>query len=324
MEVRSREEILATLDRGGRLDGMPFMPEMLQFCGKRFRVEARAVKSCDTVISGEGRQVHETVHLQGVRCDGSAHGGCQALCLIWWREAWLKRVDDQDGNGSVGTSDLEPVCTVETLERNTTAKRLTPDIYACQASRMRDFTYGMRWYDPRPLVRELRSGNVTLMKAARVIGRAAMNIVRRKLGRPPKPSVRGRLDSGTPEARIPGLQPGDWVRVKSKEEIEKTLNRRQKNRGLLFDVEMLPYCGKRFRVLRQVEKIIDERTGAMLTLPNDCWILEGTTCGGHLSRNRLFCTRRIFPYWREIWLEKVDGPGEDTGEERVNRVSSSA
>jgi hypothetical protein len=36
VEVRSKEEILATLDERGRLHGMPFMPEMLQYCGQRF------------------------------------------------------------------------------------------------------------------------------------------------------------------------------------------------------------------------------------------------------------------------------------------------
>src|SRR5690242_3042732 len=47
VEVRSRREILATLDQRGRLDGMPFMPEMFQYCGKRFRVFKRADKTCD-------------------------------------------------------------------------------------------------------------------------------------------------------------------------------------------------------------------------------------------------------------------------------------
>ena len=147
---------------------------------------------------------------------------------------------------------------------------------------------------------------MTLRKAAGVIGRAAWNIVRRKLGMRPEPSLRGKCTSGTPTGRIPDLQPGDWVQVKTKEEIEATLDRRQKNRGLLFDVEMLPFCGQRFRLLTKVERIIDERTGAMRSLPNDCWILEGTVCSGHLSRGRLFCTRRIYPFWREIWLKKVE------------------
>ena len=31
------------------------------------------------------------VHLE-TRCDGSAHGGCQASCLLFWKDAWLKPV----------------------------------------------------------------------------------------------------------------------------------------------------------------------------------------------------------------------------------------
>ena len=47
VEVRSQEEILATLDGNGRLENLPFMPEMLQQCGKRFRVFKRADKTCE-------------------------------------------------------------------------------------------------------------------------------------------------------------------------------------------------------------------------------------------------------------------------------------
>jgi len=38
VEVRSKEEILKTLDKRGLLGGMPFMPEMFEFCGRRMRV----------------------------------------------------------------------------------------------------------------------------------------------------------------------------------------------------------------------------------------------------------------------------------------------
>src|SRR5579863_1131983 len=92
VEVRSREEILSTLDGRGRLEDMPFMPEMFQYCGSRFRVFKRAHKTCDTVNRTGGRRVRSAVHLDGVRCDGGGHGGCQAACLIFWKEAWLKRV----------------------------------------------------------------------------------------------------------------------------------------------------------------------------------------------------------------------------------------
>src|SRR5258707_14423278 len=92
VEVRSREEILATLDHKGVLNNMPFMPEMLQYCGKRFRVFRRADKTCDTIADYRSRRMFDTVHLADLRCDGSAHGGCQAGCLVFWKEAWLKRV----------------------------------------------------------------------------------------------------------------------------------------------------------------------------------------------------------------------------------------
>src|SRR2546429_350400 len=92
VEVRSENEILATLDDAARLDNVPFMPEMLQYCGERFRVFRRSDKTCDNIGEWSIRRMEDTVHLEGLRCDGSAHGGCEAACLIFWKEAWLKRV----------------------------------------------------------------------------------------------------------------------------------------------------------------------------------------------------------------------------------------
>ena len=92
VEVRSEADILATLDARGELESLPFMPEMLQFCGRRFRVDKLAVKLCDTIGSTGMYRMRNAVHLEGVRCDGQAHGGCQAGCLVYWKEAWLKRV----------------------------------------------------------------------------------------------------------------------------------------------------------------------------------------------------------------------------------------
>ena len=95
-------EIFATLDERGMLDGLPFMPEMLKYCGRTLPVTQRADKTC----AGDGvvRRMHNTVHLEKVRCDGSAHDGCQAACLMFWKEAWLERVEDPSArNGSACT-----------------------------------------------------------------------------------------------------------------------------------------------------------------------------------------------------------------------------
>ncbi len=86
--VRSLGEILATLDADGKLEGMPFMPEMVPFCGKTFRVFRRAERTC--VETFGMRSMNSAVFLDGLRCDGSAHGGCQRGCLFFWKEAWLQ------------------------------------------------------------------------------------------------------------------------------------------------------------------------------------------------------------------------------------------
>lgn len=103
VEVRSKEEILGSLDRKGQLEGLPFMPQMFQFCGQKFRVFKRAHKTCDTVNDYTGRRMNNAVHLEGIRCDGQAYGGCEAGCLIFWKEAWLKRANDPGLPSTVST-----------------------------------------------------------------------------------------------------------------------------------------------------------------------------------------------------------------------------
>jgi hypothetical protein len=69
---------------------------------------------------------------------------------------------------------------------------------------------------------------------------------------------------------------------------------------------MVPYCGTERRVRARVERIIDERTGKMIIFNNDCLILEDVICRAKYSERRLFCPRSIYPYWREIWLKRVN------------------
>jgi hypothetical protein len=78
VEVRSEREILAMLDERGELDGLPFMPEMLRFCGRRLTVHKLAIKLCDTITWTGIYRMTNAVHLQGLRCDDQANGGCQA------------------------------------------------------------------------------------------------------------------------------------------------------------------------------------------------------------------------------------------------------
>ena len=101
-----------------------------------------------------------------------------------------------------------------------------------------------------------------------------------------------------------GLQPGEWVEVKSAEEIRGTLDWRGMFRGLYFMDEMWRYTGQRFRVLKRMERFMVERTGAMRTIKNTV-LLDGTVCDGAAHEN---CDATCQHLWREVWLRRVDGP----------------
>jgi hypothetical protein len=90
VEVRSAAEIRATLDAEGRYRGLYFMPGMWAYCGRRLRV-LHPVDRMMSEKTGEMRSLARTVMLEGVTCDGKAHGGCQRGCLVFWKDTWLRR-----------------------------------------------------------------------------------------------------------------------------------------------------------------------------------------------------------------------------------------
>jgi hypothetical protein len=120
------------------------------------------------------------------------------------------------------------------------------------------------------------------------------------------PGMSGRIPRGrrTPTESL-NLQADDLVRVKSHEEILATVDVHSRNRGLSWDAEMVPYCGGTYRVLKRATRIIDEKTGLMQEMKNPCIILDSVICTGRYSKRRKFCPRSIYPYWREIWLERA-------------------
>lgn len=326
VEVRSREEILATLDQNGRLENLPFMPEMLQYCGQKLRVFKRADKTCDYIQRWSIRRMKDAVHLESVRCDGAGHDACQAGCLIFWKEAWLKRAGSI--NSVVPAESLRQaaasqrnggLCTVESLLAATHSKNAEGEsVYTCQATDVPKFTLYMSFWDPRQYIRDLRSGNLSSGLEGNLLGHRVLELIlaitrllqasiigffnevqeRRRGSR--YPFIEGTAEK-SPVERL-NLQPGELVEVRSKEEIMATLDKTQRNRGLWFDSEMLPYCGGIYRVLRRVNRIVDEKTGKMVNMKNPCIVLEGVVCKSDFHR---LCPRAIYPYWRENWLKRA-------------------
>src|SRR5437879_12954078 len=84
VEVRSSAEILSTLDEKGTLENVPFMPEMLPFCGRQFRVSRRAFKTC--VDDKEMRKLEHSVFLENLRCEGKSSDGCAKAVLSFVKD----------------------------------------------------------------------------------------------------------------------------------------------------------------------------------------------------------------------------------------------
>ena len=316
VEVRSEEEILGTLDADGKLDGLPFMPEMLRFCGERYRVRSRAHKACDTIDWQQYRRMESAVHLEELRCDGAAHGGCQDGCLLYWKEAWLRPVDvDGEASATAGNgAGVSKEALLGSAEVGTNEAGQT--LYSCQATELTRATKSLLpWWEPSQYVQDVASGNSTPWRVARALVVGLFNrfqaanvhfLPRHRLIRGGKryPFIEGTATNGNLPAPL-DLQPGEMVEIKSKEEIFATLDENDNTTGLRFDGEMLQYCGRRARVLRRIEKIIDEKTGRMLAIRKDTVILDGVICTGDYHRS---CPRAIYPYWREAWLRRVESP----------------
>jgi hypothetical protein len=271
--------------------------------------------------------MYNTVHLQNVRCDGSAHDGCQAACLMFWKEAWLERVENGGArNGGAPKPAPQPLGEADRAYVDGILQPATRDTtdagdtrYRCQATYIPSASEPLRFRQADQYVRDVQNWSVRKIVRGLVIelfnlwqGFSERHLPERLriAGGRRYPFVAGRLQKGeTPSDKL-DLRPGDLVRIKSKDEIVATLDETNRNRGLSFDGEMSNYCGRTARVRARVNRLIEESTGEMIDIKSDCVILEGVVCAADYHR---FCTRAIYPYWREIWLEKVDSTPRENG-----------
>jgi hypothetical protein len=294
--VRSLEEILATLDADTKLDGLPFMPEMIPFCDHSFRVYRRAERTC---VEGLGmRGMNNTVFLAGLRCDGSAHGGCQRGCLFFWNEAWLRpaaSAERQEVSNPLKSPIPKAQSPVPVSPPLPTTKG---DRFYCQSTELGCATTDFPPGRLRHYVHDLRLGELSLRRFAYTLAMALVNRLWWVLHGRAYYQITGRQKK-TLHAEL-NLQPGELVRIKSPAQIRATLDAQGRNRGLSFEPAMGMHFGRRYRVAGPVRHIIAEETGKMVQLSNTV-ILEGVVCEGVCVN----CPRANYLYWREIWLERV-------------------
>jgi hypothetical protein len=291
------------------------MAEMLDWCGKSFRVERRATKACVDVEPPEHGNRRfpgdDVVLLDAPRCDGAAHDGCRRRCKVFWKEAWLRPA----GVGAPPPS--LPLGHEELAAR--TRKMEDERRYFCQSTQLRrataPFPGNQKAWRIRVAARELRDGDRTLREMAGFTGVWLKFKALRRIHGPDW--LRG------PHERAPivalGLQPGERVRIKGPDEMVATLDRHRGNRGMRICAEMTRCGGAEGIVRERVDRMIIERTGEMREIRNTVSLRDvrgpGMTgegqcfCYGELGD----CPRGELMYWREAWLERLDPPAGGGG-----------
>jgi hypothetical protein len=301
--VRSPEEILATLDADGALDGMPFMAEMLDACGRPFRVLRRAEKVCADPNPVRRFPDDDVVMLEGMRCDGTGHDGCNRSCRTFWKERWLRHAD-ADIATPVGVS---PESLAKLRAR--LKKKSDEDHYFCQSTQLinatelfpgrhRLLTFRLAW-------REIVNGDLSVFRVLRLLAQWIVTRCLRIFGADER--LRG---PNKHTVNLPlNLKPGEIVRIKSRARIVETLNQKQRNRGLGLCYEMTRCCGKEAEVRHRVDRLIDERTAVMRELSNTVTLRnvggskilgEECLCEAQVGD----CPRGELMMWREVWLER--------------------
>jgi hypothetical protein len=299
VEVLSPEEILRTLDGDGTLEGLPFMPEMMEFCGRRFHIAKRVRKVCvECDLAGidmrEFRGEEPIWLIAGLRCTGAFHDGCQRGCTLFWKDRWLRKVD------SVLLKTV-PSLRGEDILLSALKVTVSPGRYFCQSTELEKVTEPITVFGRiRICVQDVLSGNESWISMLKQMLQPVFWKLMDKYIKPRH--VIGSLNK-TPLIQM-RFRPGQLVEVKPAEEIKSTLNSNGCNRGLRYDYCLNQFCGRRFRVRERLDKIIIESRGHMIPIEGTV-TLEGSHC--HCERTAFGgCPRQDLVYWREAWLNPAD------------------
>ena len=296
--VRSAEDILSKLDADGTLRGLPFMPEMLEWCGKPFRVARRVEKTCVEVapeleVDPHRRLIdNDVVVLDGPRCSGQAHGGCNRACKIFWKEEWLRPSDSMDAPPPASKTDFEAF-----LPR--LKAKLDEDHYFCQSTQLyaatEPFPGKHKLWMLRILLQEIRNGDRGVTEILRLLALSAwLALMRAAHG---KRWLHGPHEAATPTMSL-GLSAGEVVRIKTRAEMVATLNHRRRNRGMSISSKMTMYCGGQAVVLGRLDRMIDERTGVMREMKDTVTLRNVRAKGRLVSAAASSSASRSHARWR--------------------------
>ena len=296
VRIRPLPEILATLDSQGSLDGMPFQPEMMKFCGGEARVFRCLDKIYDYGRTKHMRRLDGCVLLSNLRCDGGDHGGCEAACYLIWKAEWLQHSDAPRAKAvlpaSVDTARVSDAVAAGTRQGQ---------VFRCQFTQLHGCTTEYRRGSlGRDLIPWLSGNYSATAWLVAMLTRVFKSVQRRRggIGFPPLPPLGEHLTKDPTHLTV-----GERVAVLPLEEIARTLNSQGKNKGLWFDVEMVKHCRREYRVTARVQKIIDDATGQMRLMKTPCVMLETVDSTGEGLH---FNAQHDPIFWRESWLRRTE------------------
>ncbi len=271
---------------------------MIKYCGRTFRISKKVIQA---VIDSAGILEYsesyvrafkndDVVTLENLRCSGGNHDGCKRGCTIFWKEAWLKKVDSSAAFPEPINDSVVSDYPLKTVTEN--------GKYFCQSTQFRYATNDLTYFQRiKNLGRNIRFGNYSFIRLFLLLNTWFFWKLRRKLfGEYPRGNKKNTSDSKL------NLSEGEIVEVKPLAEIIETLDERGRNKGLHFTPDQRKYCGQKF-IVKARAKLISEGTGEMRQIPNTV-TLENVYCD---SAYYAFggCPRSDFLYWREAWLRRI-------------------
>src|SRR5262249_4735373 len=140
--------------------------------------------------------------LEGQRCSGAAHDGCGRMCVLFFKTAWLRKVDS-------GRPEHPSLAGTDALV--TKIKSVTPTgRYICQSTELSRATRPVsRFRMLLKCVREVQSGSRSIPEMLKLIAVPVFRFITRY--RIPGFRPYGTLKK-TPVSKM-NLQPGEWIQV---------------------------------------------------------------------------------------------------------------
>ena len=173
---------------------------------------------------------------------------------------------------------------------------------ACQIYCLETMFEGKPEVIPQPLGRHLRLALASRLNSR--VKRAFRTHLNRLMGWVSN-FTGGNAKSSSPtiDSVATDLKAGDLVQVRPREEIQATLDPWGRLKGCGFMPEMWQYCGTTQRVLKPMERFLDE-CEYQIKRCRGVVLLEGLMCQGVVESGR--CDRSCFFFWRKEWLVKID------------------